>query len=225
MRVTDHLSSNVGILESPYQSRQTKGGSKHSLENVVSSLYPERNIPMKYTKLRNFAFSLAFIGCGCTATPALAAPQNNCVIQTVMCTGVGGGGSTPSQSSSGGDYQTMAYNDAVAAGIDPFLFQKQINQESGWRVDVVSSAGAIGIAQIMPATAKSWGVDPWNAADSLSAAAQHMHEYYVNEGDYAKALGDYNAGHGFVLTAEKGCSDWLACMPVGTRAYIHKIMG
>src|SRR6266478_3290152 len=71
---------------------------------------------------------------------------------------------------SGSDYRSMAYNDAVNAGIPAQLFVNQINQESGFNPSIVSSEGAIGVAQIMPDTAKSWGVDPWNPVDSLRVA-------------------------------------------------------
>ena len=176
--------------------------------------------------MRKLLCSLALASTlACLSSPAHAS-GGNCVMQTVMCTGGGNTPSQPAPSSSGGDdYQTMAYNDAVVAGIDPFLFQKQINQESGWRVDAVSSAGAIGIAQIMPATAQVWNVDPWNAAASLSAAAQHMGEYQTRYGSFAKALACDNAGCGSLDKSMRSCADYYNCLPGETRAYISKIIG
>ncbi|HEX3642844.1 MAG TPA: lytic transglycosylase domain-containing protein [Ktedonobacteraceae bacterium] len=120
----------------------------------------------------------------------------------------------------------MARQDAIDNGIDPALYERQINQESGFNPNAVSSAGAIGIAQIMPSTASSWHVDPWNAADSLRVAADHMHWYYQHYGyDYAKALAAYNCGPNCVGGALAGCSSfWRRCIPAETKNYIENIM-
>jgi soluble lytic murein transglycosylase-like protein len=53
------------------------------------------------------------------------------------------------------DYHKLARQDATNAGINPDLFERQINQESGFNPDAVSPAGAIGISQIMPSTASN----------------------------------------------------------------------
>ena len=59
----------------------------------------------------------------------------------------------------------------------------------------VSSAGAQGIAQIMPRTAAHWGVNPWDPYQALSAAAQHLSEYYTQFGNsWSNALAAYNGG-------------------------------
>ena len=128
--------------------------------------------------------------------------------------------------SSGSDYRSMAYQDAVDAGIDPNLYVRQINQESGFDPSAISSAGAQGIAQIMPDTANAWNVDPWNASDALRVAAQHMAGYYTHYGyDYAKALAAYNAGPGTVDSAVCYGAYWEQHVPEETRGYISAIMG
>lgn len=82
-------------------------------------------------------------------------------------------------------------------GIDPDLFVRQINQESGFNPYVESNAGAQGIAQIIPETARAWGVknvfDPY---ESLEVAAKQMANYTKKYGSYEKALIAYNAGEG-----------------------------
>lgn len=97
------------------------------------------------------------------------------------------------------NYRQIARQFAEQAGVDPDIFERQIQQESGFRPGVRSGAGAIGIAQIMPATAKGWGVDPTDPIASLRAAANAMGKYLRSyKGDYAKALAAYNAGVGAV---------------------------
>ena len=96
-------------------------------------------------------------------------------------------------------YQQIAEQAAIANGFDPKVFLAQIQAESGWNPNARSPAGAIGIAQIIPETAASWGVDPTNPVDSLKAAAKAMGGYLrTYGGDYAKALAAYNAGPGAV---------------------------
>lgn len=124
----------------------------------------------------------------------------------------------------GSDYKTMAYNDAVSAGIPPQLFVNQINEESGFNPYAVSSAGAIGISQFMPSTAASLGIDPWNAEQSLQGAANLMASYQAKYGSYKIALAAYNCGTGCVQRAFNNCGYWYWCVPSETREYIRIIM-
>jgi soluble lytic murein transglycosylase-like protein len=123
-------------------------------------------------------------------------------------------------------YVALAQADALAAGIPPDLFVRQINQESGFNPDDLSPAGAEGIAQFMPDTADGLRINPWNPVDALAGAAQLMARYQHNYGgDYAKALAAYNGGSGtlhYCLTHYG--SRWFSCEPAETRAYIEKIM-
>lgn len=100
-------------------------------------------------------------------------------------------------------------------GYDPDLFEAQIEQESNFNPDAVSPAGARGIAQIMPGTAKGWGVDPSDPRASLDAAAKNMAAYRKKYGSVRDALIAYNAGPGRV---GKPLYD-------ETRNYIERIMG
>jgi soluble lytic murein transglycosylase-like protein len=125
------------------------------------------------------------------------------------------------------NYHQLARLDAQHSGISADLFERQINQESGFNPNAISPAGAVGIAQIMPATAASWGVDPHNPVESLSVAADHM-SWYISHygGDYAKALAAYNAGTSTLdaAIAQYG-TNWRAGVPAETNRYITAIMG
>lgn len=124
------------------------------------------------------------------------------------------------------NYYALARQDAIEAGIDPDIFARQINQESGFQPGAVSSTGAIGIAQFMPGTATGLGIDPRNPVQSLKAAAQLMASYYHQYGDYAKALAAYNAGPGAVAYAmQRGGQAWRAWLPRETQNYIVAILG
>lgn len=123
-------------------------------------------------------------------------------------------------------YVSLAWKDATEVGIDPALFVRQINQESGFQPNVVSVAGAIGIAQFMPTTAAGLGIDPHDPVASLHAAAQDMHEKVQQyHGDYAQALAAYNAGEGTVQAAQQRCGlHWVPCLPQETQHYLHVIL-
>lgn len=124
-------------------------------------------------------------------------------------------------------YHLIAQAAAERHGLDPDMFVRQIRQESGFNPDVVSPAGARGIAQIMPATAKGWGVDPMDPVASLEAAARNMASYiktYMKQGkdlatSQALALAAYNAGP--VNVAKYGGVPPFA----ETQNYVKRIMG
>lgn len=114
------------------------------------------------------------------------------------------------------DYRAEARRVAKRHGLDPDIFERQIGQESGFNPHAKSPAGALGIAQIMPATAKAWGVDPSDPVASLDAAARSMAHYVRQFGSYDKALRAYNAGPGNV-DESKGFAE--------TNAYVKAILG
>lgn len=106
---------------------------------------------------------------------------------------------TPPPAPAPGDWEGEAKAAAQRHGIDQDIFARQIKQESGFNPTAKSPAGAMGIAQIMPATAKGWNVDPMDPKAALDAAAKNMRVYLDKyNGDWAKALSAYNAGPGAV---------------------------
>lgn len=91
--------------------------------------------------------------------------------------------------------------------LDPNLLKGIGYQESTWRPDAESEVGAMGIAQIMPATS-TWiqdalldtsGLDPWNPDDNLQMSAAFLaHLIEETDGDVPKAVGSYYQGLGSV---------------------------
>lgn len=125
-------------------------------------------------------------------------------------------------------YATTAAQDAINAGVDPTLFLKQINLESGFNPKALSPAGAEGIAQFLPSTAAGLNVNPWDPNQSLQGASNLMHSYFTEFGSYQKALAAYNAGPTAVTQAEAKCLDprgWLYCLDPQTQNYVHTITG
>ncbi|MEM9086611.1 MAG: lytic transglycosylase domain-containing protein [Pseudomonadota bacterium] len=86
--------------------------------------------------------------------------------------------------------------------LSPSLLEAVVWQESRWRADAVSHAGARGLAQLMPATARYLGVDPDDPMDNLEGGARYLREQLDRfDGDLEKALAAYNAGPGRVMRA------------------------
>jgi soluble lytic murein transglycosylase-like protein len=85
-------------------------------------------------------------------------------------------------------------------GLDPALLAGLVKQESGFQPAIRSSAGAVGLTQLMPGTASSLGVtDPTDPAQSLDGGAKYLREQLdAFGGDVTKALAAYNAGPGAV---------------------------
>jgi hypothetical protein len=123
-------------------------------------------------------------------------------------------------------YQGAIDISASQYNLNPVLFARQLHQESGLNPNVApSAAGAQGIAQFMPATAKRYGVDVRDPASSIAGAAHYMSDLTrMFGGNTGLALAGYNWGEGKVAA-------WLAsganpaAMPAETRNYVQAITG
>ena len=74
------------------------------------------------------------------------------------------------------------------------LFRANIEIESAYRQNAISSAGAIGLGQLMPATARDLGVDPRDPLQNLDGSARYLAMMLETFGDPRLALAAYNAG-------------------------------
>lgn len=120
------------------------------------------------------------------------------------------------------------YRAAIAAaesrnGIPRMMLARLLWQESRFRPDIiegrtVSSTGAQGIAQFMPATAAEMGIDPLDAFAAIAGAGRYLRRMYDSLGSWPQALAAYNWGIGNVR--RKG----LAAAPRETRNYYAQIL-
>lgn len=83
--------------------------------------------------------------------------------------------------------------------VDVNLLRAVAWTESRGRVDAVSNRGAIGVMQLMPATAAELGVDPRDAASNIAGGAAYLARQINRFGSVPLALAAYNAGPGAVL--------------------------
>ncbi|WP_223814203.1 lytic transglycosylase domain-containing protein [Roseicitreum antarcticum] len=83
-------------------------------------------------------------------------------------------------------------------GIPEDLFLRLVHQESRWNTGAVSVKGAIGLAQLMPDTARLLAVDPTDPGQNLDGGARYLRMMYDRFGNWRLALAAYNAGPGAV---------------------------
>lgn len=106
-------------------------------------------------------------------------------------------------------------------GLDPQILLHQAQQESGLNPNSVSKAGAIGVMQLMPGTAKDLGVNPRDPSANIYGGAHYMRQLLDRyDGNYRLALAAYNAGPARVDAYLKG-----RALPAETQAYVPAILG
>ena len=86
-------------------------------------------------------------------------------------------------------YYSYKYN------VDPLIMSALIDTESKFNQNAVSSAGAIGMGQLLPSTASALGVNPYDTLQNIEGACSYMATQLNNfNGDTRLALAAYNAG-------------------------------
>lgn len=118
-----------------------------------------------------------------------------------------------------GPYLAMAKDAARKHGIPEDLFARLVQRESGWNAGAKSHKGALGLAQLMPSTARLLGVDPSDPAQNLEGGARYLAEQYAEFRDWKLALAAYNAGPNAVKK-HNGVPPYKE-----TRAYVKAILG
>src|SRR5205814_1083155 len=98
----------------------------------------------------------------------------------------------------GGSLAPLFAHAGARHGVSPSLLAAVAKVESGFNPRAVSRAGAQGLMQLMPGTAKGLGVDPFDPAQAVDAAAQLLASYQQQFGSTELALAAYNAGPGAV---------------------------
>lgn len=88
---------------------------------------------------------------------------------------------------------------AARAGLPVALIDAVIRTESGYRSQAISRVGAMGLMQLMPATARSLGVtDPFDPRQNVMGGAMYLRRMYDRFGSMPLAIAAYNAGPGSV---------------------------
>jgi soluble lytic murein transglycosylase-like protein len=98
--------------------------------------------------------------------------------------------------------QELVTRAAVQAGLPPEIVHSVAKAESGYQPNAISRKGAIGLMQLMPATAAELNVDPHDPAQNAEAGARYLRDlllkYEKDPHQVSKAVAAYNAGPGAV---------------------------
>jgi len=105
-----------------------------------------------------------------------------------------GQGSPSYRGSYSGPYLQMAKDAARRHGVPEDLFLRLVQQESAWKPTAKSHAGAYGLAQLMPATARALGVDRTDPYENLDGGARYLRMQFERFKTWRLALAAYNAG-------------------------------
>ncbi|MFC5849447.1 lytic transglycosylase domain-containing protein [Deinococcus petrolearius] len=98
------------------------------------------------------------------------------------------------------NYYDLAERAGQLYGLPPKIMSALVWQESRANPYAVSSAGAIGLAQLMPATARALEVNPHDPWENVLGGAKYLRQQWDRFGSWPLALAAYNAGPGNVLT-------------------------
>jgi soluble lytic murein transglycosylase-like protein len=97
------------------------------------------------------------------------------------------------------DPRSLVTAAAHRTAIPERLLHSLVKAESGYRPDAISPKGAIGLMQLMPATASQYGADAHNPAENVEAGTAYLRDLLLKyNGDVNAALAAYNAGPGAV---------------------------
>jgi hypothetical protein len=118
------------------------------------------------------------------------------------------------------DLDWIIFRAGEKAGVDPRFIHAVIKQESKYDPNAVSHVGAEGLMQMMPATAKRFGLkDPFDPKANVEAGTKYLKWLLKRfDGDVSLALAGYNAGEGSV-------DKYQGVPPYGeTQNYVKKIV-
>lgn len=93
-------------------------------------------------------------------------------------------------------YRDLILSSASKHNVPVQVLSGLLHQESRFNPIASNKIGASGIAQFMPATAKQYGIDPYDPNQAIPAAAQFLASNYKKAGNWEDALAGYNAGPG-----------------------------
>ncbi|MBL0125523.1 MAG: lytic transglycosylase domain-containing protein [Betaproteobacteria bacterium] len=112
-------------------------------------------------------------------------------------------------------------NAARAHGLDPKLVHAVIRAESGYNANAVSSKGAVGLMQLIPATAQRYGVqDSYDPGQNIQGGTRYLRDLLkMFNGNMELAIAGYNAGENAVIRAGNRIPPYPETM-----AYVPKVL-
>lgn len=143
---------------------------------------------------------------------------------TAAQTATSGGGAAKSKTTAAsaaapGDVNNFIQTAAKKYNVDPRLVSAVAEAESGFQQEAVSGAGAVGVMQLMPDTAASLGVNPYDEQQNIEGGTKYLKGLLDSfSGDVKKAVAAYNAG-------AQAVRDYNGVPPYReTQNYVNKVL-
>jgi len=114
---------------------------------------------------------------------------------------INGGGSLGGYTTGSSSVDSLIVESGTRNGVDPLLLYSIMHQESTFKARALSHKGASGLMQLMPGTARRFGVTSiWDPRQNVEGGARYM-RFLLNmfKGDVSLALAGYNAGEGAIM--------------------------
>lgn len=176
-----------------------------------------RTVPARRALLMLGALALAGVATGCQPAPALAPPAAAAEAPAALVVPTPHAGRYRLRGDS--PYTALFVAAGRAHLVDPAILEAMARVESAFQPRAKSPAGALGLMQLMPATARALGVDPMDPGQAVDGAARLLAGYLAEFGRIDWALAAYNAG-GPAVRKHHGVPPFRE-----TRAYVAKIEG
>ena len=197
-----------------------------NLAQAVSTAQPEAATAAPATSTGNFTQQSSGAGLVTAAAATTASTTAAAATPVASATPVAPAASVPVASGTWVDRLPEAAkpwaNQIQAAasqhGMDPAFMAAVFWTESNYRPTVVSEAGAIGMGQLMPATAEWLGVDPWDPAQNMEGSARYYRNLLDRFGSLELATASYFSGPGAVSRAGGIPTD-------RSQNYVDKVLG
>lgn len=131
-----------------------------------------------------------------------------------------------SKSMGEGDIQEAISEAAKKYGVEREFIEAVIKQESSFNPNAVSKAGALGLMQLMPSTAKSLGVNnPLDVMENIDGGTRYLRSLMTTfKGNKELALAAYNGGIGRMQRLGVDNTSEISMMPSETVKYVDKVM-
>lgn len=105
-------------------------------------------------------------------------------------------------------------------GVPSSILYGVAQQESGFNPQARSPAGAVGLTQFLPSTAREYGINPYDPAQSIYGTAQYLSRANQRYNNWGQAVGSYNMGIGGMDAVRAG----RRSIPAETRNYIPAVL-
>jgi soluble lytic murein transglycosylase-like protein len=128
-------------------------------------------------------------------------PHYKFILKTPQNEAVSAPPTTPAHTSKQQRYLPLVADAARIYDLEPALLHAVISTESGYNPAAKSPKGAMGLMQLMPATAKRYGItDAYDPTQNIQAGAQYLHDLMLLfNNDMKLTLAAYNAGENAVI--------------------------